>query len=379
MKKYQHIIYAGTFDRLHIGHKKMLERAFELAEKVSIGITSSEMVKDKVLGKIIEKFNIRYSRLEKYLKSKNLLKRATFFKLDDIFGPSIKDNFFDSILVTEWTKSNGFKINDLRLKNNLNPLKIIVEPLVRGNDGEVVTSERIRMGEIDREGHLYGINKYTNKQISNEKKELILPKYLREELRKPLGKVISGSVDRLSETAKEVIKSIKSLKSKVTMTIAVGDIVTKSLIDVEFKPDVSIIDFRSRRQPINPKSKFLNSKQLSKFKILSIQKSFDYFNLKHLNLFRVSNLEFRICQNQPGTINLETSNIIKKTVKKYLAKRKKSLILVKGEEDLLALPAILFAPLDAVVLYGQIDMGVVMVEVTEERKKEVKRILRKFQ
>ena len=96
-------------------------------------------------------------------------------------------------------------------------------------------------------------------------------------------------------------------------------------------------------------------------------------------MFRVSNLEFRICQNQPGTINLETSNIIKKTVKKYLAKRKKSLILVKGEEDLLALPAILFAPLDAVVLYGQIDMGVVMVEVTEERKKEVKRILRKFQ
>ena len=54
-------------------------------------------------------------------------------------------------------------------------------------------------------------------------------------------------------------------------------------------------------------------------------------------------------------------------------------MIVKGEEDLLALPAILFAPLNSVVLYGQIDLGVVMVEVTEEKKKGVEEILKKFQ
>ncbi len=36
MKLYRNIIFAGTFGRLHIGHKKMLERAFSVAEKVSI-------------------------------------------------------------------------------------------------------------------------------------------------------------------------------------------------------------------------------------------------------------------------------------------------------------------------------------------------------
>ena len=54
------------------------------------------------------------------------------------------------------------------------------------------------------------------------------------------------------------------------------------------------------------------------------------------------------------------------------------MIKVKGEEDLLALPAILLAPLHSIMLYGQMDMGIVMVEVTEEKKKEVMEILKKF-
>jgi len=43
---------------------------------------------------------------------------------------------------------------------------------------------------------------------------------------------------------------------------------------------------------------------------------------------------------------------------------------VTGEEDLLALPAIVLAPLGSVVLYGQYDKGVVINEVTEELKKK---------
>src|SRR3989338_1246150 len=165
MKKYKHLVFAGTFDRLHIGHKKMLARVFSLANKVSLGITSNKMVKDKLLSQLIEKTEDRRWNLERYLKKKGCFKVTRFFRIDDIYGPStslrikpsIKTPPFDSILVTELTRTNAEKINKRRRERGLPVLKIIVEPLVRGDDGEVVTSERIRMGEIDRNGHKYSI------------------------------------------------------------------------------------------------------------------------------------------------------------------------------------------------------------------------------
>jgi uncharacterized protein (UPF0218 family) len=56
----------------------------------------------------------------------------------------------------------------------------------------------------------------------------------------------------------------------------------------------------------------------------------------------------------------------------------KQTIVVAGEEDLLALPAILLAPLGAIVLYGQWDRGAILVKVNEEKKKEVLGIVEKF-
>ena len=66
-------------------------------------------------------------------------------------------------------------------------------------------------------------------------------------------------------------------------------------------------------------------------------------------------------------------------VHKYFKLHVSSQIKIQGEEDLLALPAILLAPLGSVVIYGQKDLGVVVVEVTEEKKEEVKKIINLFQ
>jgi len=51
---------------------------------------------------------------------------------------------------------------------------------------------------------------------------------------------------------------------------------------------------------------------------------------------------------------------------------------IKGEEDLLTLPAILLAPLGAIVIYGQKDVGAVVVEVTEEIKQKISNIINQF-
>ena len=144
---------------------------------------------------------------------------------------------------------------------------------------------------------------------------------------------------------------------------------TKSLLDTGFDPDVKIIDLRSRRQNIKDDSGLLADYHVYKYPRKSV---------RHPRQSLINN---------PGTINIKTALKIKSTINEYLKKPhfakasrggEKQLIVVIGEEDLLALPAILFAPLNSIVLYGQFDLGVVMVEVTEEKKKEVENILKKF-
>ncbi|MGW8288847.1 MAG: GTP-dependent dephospho-CoA kinase family protein, partial [Candidatus Bathyarchaeia archaeon] len=51
-------------------------------------------------------------------------------------------------------------------------------------------------------------------------------------------------------------------------------------------------------------------------------------------------------------------------------------IIVDGEEDLLALVAILYAPEKSLVIYGQPYEGVVVVEATSEKKTETMEILK---
>ncbi|MHA1902934.1 MAG: DUF359 domain-containing protein, partial [Candidatus Thorarchaeota archaeon] len=46
----------------------------------------------------------------------------------------------------------------------------------------------------------------------------------------------------------------------------------------------------------------------------------------------------------------------------------KSLVIVEGEEDLMGFPAVLLAPVGSVMLYGQPDVGIVWVPVTNENQ-----------
>ena len=79
----------------------------------------------------------------------------------------------------------------------------------------------------------------------------------------------------------------------------------------------------------------------------------------------------RTINNPPGTLSNESIVLIKELIQQNID----SLIVVEGEEDLLALPSILFAPLDAYVLYGQPNEGLVVVSVTESLKIKVQSIL----
>ena len=42
--KYKKVATGGTFDHIHAGHRRLLEKSFEVGEEVVIGLTSDEFV-----------------------------------------------------------------------------------------------------------------------------------------------------------------------------------------------------------------------------------------------------------------------------------------------------------------------------------------------
>ena len=71
--------------------------------------------------------------------------------------------------------------------------------------------------------------------------------------------------------------------------------------------------------------------------------------------------------NPQGTITQESIFAIKEA----LESNQHTHIVVKGEEDLLTLIAVLYAPEKAFVVYGQPYLGIVIVKVSSERKARV--------
>ena len=77
------------------------------------------------------------------------------------------------------------------------------------------------------------------------------------------------------------------------------------------------------------------------------------------------------CKNPPGEITEESIQVIRKAFSCEPPVR----ITVDGEEDLLVIPACIFAPENSVVMYGQPNEGLVIVQVTPEILAKIQKIL----
>lgn len=74
--------------------------------------------------------------------------------------------------------------------------------------------------------------------------------------------------------------------------------------------------------------------------------------------------------NRAGTIDISSWQAVSEAIKTANAT-----IVVKGEEDLLALGAIALAPLNSFVVYGQPRVGIVLVLVDNRIRREVDSML----
>jgi len=158
---------------------------------------------------------------------------------------------------------------------------------------------------------------------------------LRIKLKQPLGTLIRGSFTETMKTLNDIIE-----KEKPTSIISVGDTVSKNLVESHLSPQVIIVDNRVMRKSAQPIT-------------LSTEKT---INVK----------------NPPGTITQEAH----KAIQEALECNDNVKIIVEGEEDLLTLIAVLYAPEKSYVVYGQPYEGIVVIRVTPEKRAEIAEILK---
>jgi GTP-dependent dephospho-CoA kinase len=164
--------------------------------------------------------------------------------------------------------------------------------------------------------------------------EYTLTPRLRVFLKQPFGTLIEGTVQETMAKLKEMLP-----KEKPPRVISVGDVVSQNLHEYDIHPQLTVIDYISLRDQRMPKQ-------------APVEKTV-------------------YVANPQGTITDEAIYAIKAA----LETNEHTHIVVEGEEDLLTLIAILYAPENSFIIYGQPHMGIVIVKTSQKKKAQVKKFL----
>ncbi|MBC8515750.1 MAG: pantetheine-phosphate adenylyltransferase [Nitrosopumilus sp.] len=153
MSEFSLVAMGGTFDIIHRGHLTLLSNAFDISDKVIIGLTSDEFATKK--GKIpINTYDQRLKNLESAISKEFGNPSFQISKLDNDFGPAVLEKEVEALIVSDETSNQGVVLNKLRQERNLLPVRVVVVPMFLAKDGSRISTTRIKNSEIDIEGNL---------------------------------------------------------------------------------------------------------------------------------------------------------------------------------------------------------------------------------
>ncbi|XP_041938306.1 bifunctional coenzyme A synthase [Alosa sapidissima] len=149
IETYSDVVLGGTFDRLHIAHKTLLNASCLLANKrFLIGVSDKELLKNKVLKELIEPYPQRVQRLEEFLRDVKPSLQYEIVPLFDPFGPSITDPQLQCIVVSEETRRGGEAVNKRRLENGLPELVLYEIQLIKDAHHTEIEEEKISSSSL---------------------------------------------------------------------------------------------------------------------------------------------------------------------------------------------------------------------------------------
>lgn len=309
MKQYKKVALGGTFDHFHKGHQYFLLAAGELAESLLIGVTTEKLQIKKNFPELIESYDHRAAAVKSF--TKNLFLATEVVPLNNLYGPTLQGSTVEAIVVTTDTEKGAQAINDKRKELGLSELPIHVVALEKDTQGGVISSARIRAGEINRIGEVY-------ESIFSH--DLVISTTQREHFSNPQGELVQRP-------------------SAATRIYVVGDYSLSTFKKNDWQYDLAVIDLKIQR------------------------KAYD------TPILLPDEIDLNV-SNSAGTITKQLIEALQLSIKANYKH-----LVVDGEEDLAAVALVLLAPLNSHIYYGQPNQGMVEIVVTEALKEQVKTVL----
>lgn len=327
-------LLGGTFDRLHDGHRDLLEAGLQAASHLEVHVTTDAMALAK--DHRIQPMEDRMAAVEAALRN---VRDAgwSLHILSDAFGPAPSHPTADALVVSPETRTGGEAINRKRIEHGLEPLALIEVAHRLNAEGTILSSTSIRNGSMDTNGEAW---------IRSAWREHVMAMSPAAEahLKTPSGTPYPGPEDAPEVAMAAMLDDLTPLDGPL---IGVGDVTARVMLEMDVVPDLALIDGQTKRVALDVEEEV----------------NVDAFPL-------------RVDTSSPaGVLTPDLLAALEQALKSDVP----CVMMVDGEEDMAPLYIHLLAPLGTMVVFGMPRQGLMVQRTTLAMKERCRTILDAFE
>lgn len=306
----------GTFDHLHAGHESFLRFALKRSQKIILGLVDGMLLEKKIYRSALQSYEDRKRALETFFHQEGRRNDVTIIPLFDMCGVATQLPTLEALFVTPRTLAGAKVVDEVRKQKHLSPLVTECFNMIPDQDGGFLSSTRIRLGQIARDGFVY---------LSLFAQDQRLSPNMRKELQKSWGSVLKD----------------KPVTFQDAPVVLIGDITTTTFLQNRWQFSFAYVDGISRQNT----TVTYNPGVLIETALKNPAGSFPQSVVSHIT--------------EQGT-----------------KAHQRKVFLIHGEEDVLVTPAVLCLPLGTHVIYGDpLQHCMRDIIITEEIKGTLRKLM----
>eukprot|EP01083_Nonionella_stella_P111650 327653_1 len=147
--KYKKVVFGGTFDHLHSGHKVLITIAcLSSLDALYIGLSIDQLLVKKKFANMLQSFDQRKHVLLDFIQCIKPGLNVIIEPLNDIFGPSVYESI-EALVISKETEKGGAAVNAKRKEMNRNVLELIVIDFIISNSTEKDANEIVKVSSTE--------------------------------------------------------------------------------------------------------------------------------------------------------------------------------------------------------------------------------------